>query len=218
MKTPTSTSVFLLLAITGLAMGDVPKKAPLSRYTKLWTDSPFTTKPPPPEMAPTVNPLEDYALLGVSPLGGNGYRVTITNKKNPDGVRVFVETNKENPSEFKVLEVIRKPGDPMGTTVLMSSGGINGTVSFDPNTLAINNPTVNPNQIPQSTLNPNQPNTIPQPPPPNGENPVRQPRPRVISPPVPQQPVPQGVQGQPAAARPRIVPPGQGQPAAPQQP
>ena len=31
------------------AAADLPKKAPITKYTGLWTNSPFTSKPPPPE-------------------------------------------------------------------------------------------------------------------------------------------------------------------------
>jgi hypothetical protein len=201
MKTPISTSVFLILALAGWAAAEVPKKAQLSRYARLWSDSPFTTKPPPPESVPDVNPLEDYALLGVSPLGGNGYRVTITNKKNPDGERLYVETNRPNGQNFKVLEVIRKTGDPLGTTVRMSSGSMTGTVSFDEKMLTLAkappNPAAPPQGQPQMQGQLQPPGTVP-PPLPNGQVPQRQPRPRVIPPPIPP-PTPQGAQAQPTA-------------------
>ena len=61
--------IFLLaLALTGWVVADLPKKAPITKYTRLWKDSPFTSKPPPPEAGPVVNILDDYALAGVSPI------------------------------------------------------------------------------------------------------------------------------------------------------
>ena len=80
--------LLLSLAATGWAMADLPKKSPISKYTGLWTNSPFTSKPPPPADAPVANPLEDYSLAGVSPIG-SGYRVTLLNKKKPEE-RIFV--------------------------------------------------------------------------------------------------------------------------------
>ena len=68
MKTPISNPVFLLLFLASLASAALPKKAPITKYSGLWTNSPFTAKPPPPEAGPENNPLDDYALIGVSSL------------------------------------------------------------------------------------------------------------------------------------------------------
>ena len=84
MKTLISNPVVLLLALIGLASADLPKKPPITKYASLWTNSPFTAKPPPPEAGPEVNPLDDYALIGVSSLGVKNYLVTLINKKKPD--------------------------------------------------------------------------------------------------------------------------------------
>jgi hypothetical protein len=190
--------VLLLLALTGVAAADLPKKAPLSRYTSLWTNSPFTSKPPPPEAGPENNPLDDYALIGVSPINdNNGYRVTLINKKKPDE-RITVDSD-ETVSGFKILGVTRKPGDPLGTVVRMSSGSMTGTVSFEENLL-----TVAAAKAPPQAAPPQVPGQPPQPVPPGQAQPLRQPRPRVIPPPAPQagaaaqagqpQPVPQSSQ------------------------
>jgi hypothetical protein len=40
--------LLLALALTGWAAADLPKKAPVTKYSRLWTDSPFTSKPEPP--------------------------------------------------------------------------------------------------------------------------------------------------------------------------
>jgi hypothetical protein len=190
--------VLLLLALTGVAAADLPKKAPLSRYSSLWTNSPFTSKPPPPEAGPENNPLDDYALIGVSPINdNNGYRVTLINKKKPDE-RITVDSD-ETVSGFKILGVTRKPGDPLGTVVRMSSGSMTGTVSFEENLL-----TVAAAKAPPQAAPPQVPGQPPQPVPPGQAQPLRQPRPRVIPPPAPQagaaaqagqpQPVPQSSQ------------------------
>jgi hypothetical protein len=169
--------VLLLLALTGVAAADLPKKAPLSRYVNLWTNSPFTSKPPPPEAGPENNPLDDYALIGVSPINdNNGYRVTLINKKKPDE-RITVDSD-ETVSGFKILGVTRKPGDPLGTVVRMSSGSMTGTVSFEENLL-----TVAAAKAPPQAAPPQVPGQPPQPVPPGQAQPLRQPRPRVIPPP-----------------------------------
>ncbi len=196
LKFPLSHPVLLLLALTGLAAADLPKKAPLSRYSSLWTNSPFTSKPPPPTPGEVANPLDDYALIGVSPLSGNDrYRVTLINKKKPEE-RITVDSDK-TVSGFKILGVTRKPGDPLGTVVRMSSGSTTGTVAFDEKLLVVAAakaaPQAAPPQVPGQPAQPVPPGQV-QPPP-------RQPRPRVV-PPAPQastpaqpgQPIPQSSQ------------------------
>lgn len=194
-----STSRILLfaLALTGWAVADLPKKAPISKYTRLWTESPFTSKPPPPEAAgPEADPLEDYALLGVSPVTG-GYRVTMMNKKDP-AKRLIVESDR--PTEgFKILTVTRKPGDPLGTVVRMSSGSVSGNVSFDPQLLTIAAPpaAAGPKPVQQPMLpgvahgagqGAGQGVTHGAAPVQPGQVPPRQPRPRVVPPAAPTQP------------------------------
>jgi hypothetical protein len=187
MKSPISSPAFLLLALTGLAVADVPKKAPLGKYSSLYTNSPFTSKPVI-EPGQENNPLDDYSLLGVSPIGGTGYRVTLINKKKPEE-RITVDSDSTK-SGFKILSVIRKPGDPQGTVVRMSSGPMTGTVSFDQKLLTIAAPSPKaqppqPGQPPQLSQQgrPTQPGQQPQPL--QGGQPQRQPRPRVVPPPTP---------------------------------
>jgi hypothetical protein len=168
--------IFLLaLALTGWAVADLPKKAPPNKYTRLWTDSPFTSKPPPPEAGPVANPLEDYTLAGVSPVTG-GYRVTLLNKKKPEE-RIIVESDR--PSEgFEIVEVVRKAGDPLGTVVRMKSGSVTGSVAFDEKLLVLAPPPAAKKLPPGIVLpgqKPGQPGQVPQ----------RQPRPRVVPPPAP---------------------------------
>lgn len=175
-----------LVLLTGWAVAQTPKKAPLSKYTTLWTNSPFTSKPPPPEAGPESNPMDDYALAGVSPISG-GYRVTLINKKTPDQ-RITVDT--DNPkSQFKVVSVSRKPGDPMGTTVTLTNGNLKGTVSYDDKLLTlVAAPKVA--APPPGLQVPGQPQA-----PPGQPQPQRQPRPRVVPPP-PAQPAQQAQPGQ----------------------
>lgn len=199
---PASRTLLLCLALTGWAVAELPKKAPISRYTGLWTNSPFTSKPPPPDAGPAVNPLEDYALVGVSPIGvsptgGQNYRVTLLNKKKPEE-RVVVDSDNAK-STFKILKVIRKPGEPLGTVVHMSSGTVEGDVSFDEKLLVLA-------AAPAAKAQPGVP-PVPgaQPVQPGQQQPQRQPRPRVVPPPTPataqprtqpqqQQPQPQPIQ------------------------
>jgi hypothetical protein len=175
-----SLTSLILLAAVGLASADLPRKMPLQSYSSLWGNSPFTSKPLPPPPGETPNPLEDYALIGVSPIGGNKYRVTLINKKQPDE-RIMVFSDGKN-SDFKILSVTRKAGDPLGTVVSLQSGSVTGTVSYDEKLLTLTPPAAAPPQ-PQ----PGQPPIPGQPPQPNAVQ-VRQPRPRVVPPPTPTTP------------------------------
>ena len=210
-KTPISNAIFLLFVFAGVAAADLPKKAPLTKYTGLWTNSPFTAKPPPPEGIPENNPLDEYALIGVSSLGLKNYLVTLINKKKPDEPRIYVESNRDSKG-FKILKVTRKPGDPLGTVVLMQSGSMTGTVSYDQKLLTLTQPVAKaaPPQPGQGG-----PQLIPGQQPP-GTPGVRQPRPRVVPPPVPVNgPVPGQVQ--PGQVQPVQMPQGQVQPSQPDQ-
>lgn len=184
MKTATRI-ILLTLAVAGCAVAEKPVKAPLTKYSKLWTDSPFTSKPVVDPGAPLPNLLDDYALLGVSPIGG-GYRVTLINKKKPED-RITVDSDRPS-KDFKILGVTRKSGDPLGTVVRMMSGTFTGTVSFDEKLLTLAPP---PAAKPNPAVVPGQPGQPGQPLQP-GQIPPRQPRPRVVPPPAP------GAQPQPA--------------------
>lgn len=176
---------------------DIPKKAPLVKYSGLWNNSPFTSKPPPPPPGVTVNPFEDFTLTGIAPVPG-GYRITVMSKKNPD-IKKVIEPGGN--SEFKVISVNRNPDKALGTTVVLSSGAIQGTVTFEPDLITLKAaptapaaPQANPN-LPPGINNPNQ---APQTTNPNGTATPRQPRPRIVPPPAPgantqlQQPQTQG--------------------------
>ncbi len=182
MKSTISHPALLLLALTGVALADLPKKAPLSRYSSLWSNSPFTSKPPPPDSPDAPNPLDDYALIGVSPIGGTGYRVTLINKKKPEE-RITVDSDKPVKDGFKVLEVLRKAGDPLGTTVRMNSGSMTGTVAFDTKLLTL---AAAPKAAPPQPGQAPQPGQPPQVQVDASGQPMRQPRPRVVPPPAPQ--------------------------------
>lgn len=198
-----SVSIFFLIALTGWSAAQVPKKAPISRYTSLWTNSPFTSKPPPATEGPVENPLDDYALAGVTPIESGGYRVILLNKKQPD-VRITVDTG-DSRSGFKILGVTRKSGDPLGTVVRMESGSSVGTVSYDEKLLTL---VAAPKAAPGAPGQPGQPGQPPIPGQPGqinngqqGDQPQRQPRPRVVPPPTPTTTAPgapQIQQGQPA--------------------
>lgn len=189
--------VFLTLLLAAFvclpAHANIPKKQPLVKYTGLWTNSPFTAKPPEVQAAPPVNPFEDFTLTGIAPVPG-GHRITIVSKKNPDVKRVI---EPGGTSEFKVVSVNRNPEKALGTTVVLSSGSIQGTVTFEPELITLKAAPAAP-AAPQGNQNlPPGVNmttttvTI------NGQATPRAPRPRIVPPPAPA-----------AAQQPQNQPPG----------
>ena len=127
------TRLILASAVCGIAFADSPKKAPLVKYTGLWTNSPFTSKPPPLPPGEVVNPLDDFMLTGIAPVPG-GYRVTIVNKKNPDKKKII---GPEGIDGFKVISVNWDKVKTLGTTVVLSTGSTQGTVSFEPDLITL---------------------------------------------------------------------------------
>lgn len=173
--------ILTLPCMIALAHGDIPQKAPLVKYTGLWTNSPFTSKPPPPPPGEIANPLDDYTLTGIAPVPG-GHRITIMNKKNPDQREVIEPGGK---SEFRVVSVNRNPGKTLGTTVVLAAGSLQGTVTFEPELVTLKAPPAapvaqqgNPNLPPGITAaQANQGN--------KDQAQQRQPRPRIVPPPTP---------------------------------
>ena len=136
---PLTIPMLLWLLLAGWAMADLPRKAPLTKYQHLWQNSPFTTKPDSDGGPPPPNPLDDYSLLGVSPIEG-GHRVTIINKKDPL-VRKFVYSNQPDANHgFQIISVERDPKDMRATVVHMRSGTQEGTVTYEEQFLTLSPP------------------------------------------------------------------------------
>src|SRR5687767_13236607 len=73
------TSIFSILAMIlsgSLAFAAAPQKTPLTKYSPLWSNSPFTTKPPPKPQGEDPSVLDDWTLGGVSAVEG-GYMITL---------------------------------------------------------------------------------------------------------------------------------------------
>lgn len=176
--------IFLTLLLAAFvclpAHANIPKKQPLVKYTGLWTNSPFTAKPPVVQAAPPVNPFEDFTLTGIAPVPG-GHRITIVSKKNPD-VKRIIEPG--GTSEFKVVSVNRNPEKALGTSVVLSSGSIQGTVTFEPELITLKAAPAAP-AAPQGNQNlppgVNMTTTVTI----NGQATPRAPRPRIVPPPAP---------------------------------
>lgn len=159
--------------LCGAALADIPQKLPLTRFSGLWNDSPFTSKPPPEEVAAQVNPLDDFTLTGIAPVPG-GYRVTIINKKNPEQKEVIEPGGK---SPYKIVSVNRNPDVSLGTTVVLAAGSVRGTVAFEQEMLTL--------KTAQGEPEPQQAPAVitPQTPANNTNDQQRQPRPRIMPPP-----------------------------------
>lgn len=202
-------SILIMAAFACLPVhANTPKKQPLEKYTGLWTNSPFTSKPIDVGPGPAVNPFDDFTLTGIAPIPG-GHRITIVSKKNPDVKRVIEPGGTD---EFKVVSVNRNPEKALGTTVVLSSGSIQGSVTFEPELITLKAAPAapaaqqgNPN-LPPGVTNPNlQPGVNTPPTPnqnPNGQAAQRTPRPRIVPPPAPAAPAAaQQPQNQPSGDR-----------------
>ncbi len=189
--------LFALVLPAGLSLGDVPRKAPDGKYSTLWSNSPFTSKPPPAAPTEQVSALADWTLGGVSKLE-EGYMVTLQHKKNageyqiirPRGVQMVKPDEIKwldagAPGAFKVERVEPGKSGWKGMAVHIMAGGKTGIVRFDEKNLTPkasaapaqgNRPGQNPQQANQGA----QPVPGQKTPTPPG---VRQPRQRVLPPP-----------------------------------
>jgi hypothetical protein len=135
-RIPSLAPVLLLALVFALPAGArAPRKPPLMTYKRLWTNSPFTTKPIA-ETGPVVediNPFEDWALGGVSSFNGR-YLVTLFNRKDASQQKLVDQSDKH--SDFRVVSVNQDPDDYTKTVVVLSSGGKTGTVTYDEKLLA----------------------------------------------------------------------------------
>ena len=159
------------LGLASVVSAGAPTQPTLTRYSKLWISSVFTT--PPAQIIPEKeNPLEDYALGGISKLE-DGYYAILFNKKKPDE-RVVIYPGQTN--EFEVLDVKWPTDSWRDAVVTLKSGSTTGTVSFDDQLLVVKTaPTTAPQGKPNPGVKPPTPGT---PTPPS----TRAPRPRVVVP------------------------------------
>lgn len=166
-----SITISLWLGVASVVCAGAPTQPTLTRYSKLWVNSVFTT-PPVQDIPEKENPLEDYALGGISKLE-DGYYAILFNKEKPDE-RVVIYPGRKN--EFEVLDVKWPTDSWRDAVVTLKSGSITGTVSFDDKLLAVKTaPTAAPQGRPNPGVKPPTPGT----PTPPG---TRTPRPRVVVP------------------------------------
>lgn len=168
MKTPLL-SIIAVSISAGLASAEVPKKAPLTTYTKLWTDSAICSKPIPTAGPEKISPMADWSLGGVSEVTG-GYMVTLVHKKNagesmvirPDGVQKTSADKIERgitPGEagtFKLDRVEYGEGGWKDISVHLTGTAGSGVVRFDENNLTPKASTPAASNRPAANAHPNQ--------------------------------------------------------------
>lgn len=165
-------SLLSWLALAAVACAGAPSQPTLTRYSKLWVNSVFTTKPE--IVTNDVNPLEDYALGGISKLE-DGYYAILLNRKKPDD-KIVIYPGKKN--EFEVLDVKWPSGSWRDAVVTVRNGSKSGIVKFEDKLLTLKPA---PSQTPQKGKPAAKPGTKPQAP--GGRNNGRRtPRPRVVVP------------------------------------
>lgn len=195
-------SASLAFLLVPAAFAGAPQKKPDTAYSHLSSNSPFTSKPPPPVKVDEAPPLEDWALGGVSEVEG-GYMVTLFHKKNagemqiirPSGTLKKAKDEMEwvNPGaagSYKVERVEYGKDSWKDTVVYLNSGGRSDKVAFDEKLLAPAAAAAAPNQ-PRQPGQPVIPGQPPQPIPQNiqpgvitpGSSGNRPPRQRVVLPP-----------------------------------
>ena len=138
MKTSSSSvilaALFLSFGITAVVSADPPKKPRLTKYTRLWTNSPFTIKP---EVKPKAaeSPLErDWMLGSISP-SGEGYTVTLINKKDRKNRIRFIPGV---PSDgYELLDVKQDMQNPENSRVEISKGSQKAWITYVPDLVKI---------------------------------------------------------------------------------
>jgi len=160
----------LCLLFLGFAVADVPKKHSLNRYVRLWTDSPFTTKPII-ERTKVDGWEKDWVLAGISQMSNGDYFVTVMNKKDRS-IRARMDTSGKESVEsgaegFTVTEVEVDSRDFLKSKAFVYFKGEGKWLSFDESSTQTvtsaprPSPTVKPNTnnqtrtLPEALLNRN---------------------------------------------------------------
>lgn len=171
-----------LLLTAGLVCAEVPNRPTLTRYSQLWRDSPFTSKPVRETAVRDVdNPLDDYVLGGISKLQ-DGYYAVLINKKKPDEPKVI---KPGGTTDYEVLSVDWDAKNWKNTIATVRSGRYQAQIGFDEEVLAkTNTPPPAPLKPPNLQL-PNVPGLRQPANNANNQGRARRPRPRVVRPPKP---------------------------------
>lgn len=202
-------ALICMIALTATALAEPPVKKSLGEYSPLWTNSFFTSKPPPQGPNEAESAFTDWSLGGVSPVDG-GYMITLFNRKKPEMTMTITPkraiTNDGTTMEtsepgkggtFSFVKVEQGKTSWKETKVTLMAGGKVGVLGFDTKSIipkASAAPAGNrqgqpgqPQPAPGGVqVNVPPPSTPPQVTPVNGANPNNQnnrvPRPRVVPP------------------------------------
>lgn len=118
--------------LMGFAVGEAPRKQEVDRYASLWNASPFTVKPSV-HPAPDTNPMEDWALGGLSEVNG-GYYMILLNRKSPGKAEIVTP---QAESDFQVMSVRRDTNDYLKTQVQVSYQGLAAWIGYDEKLLTL---------------------------------------------------------------------------------
>ena len=121
-------ALLLFIALAGMVTAKPPQKPNIRQFADLIARSPFTIKPAPDRPDP-VTPLERDWMLGSIRPSGNGWSVTLINKKNrKDRIRIIPGFSS---GEFQLLEVKQDPRSYKNSKVKVRKGSLTAWIGYD---------------------------------------------------------------------------------------
>ncbi|MCP5536658.1 MAG: hypothetical protein H7A51_10560 [Akkermansiaceae bacterium] len=119
----------LSIAMAGIATATPPKKPNLAQFNTLIDRSPFTIKPAPTQPGGVTTPLERDWMLGSIRPSGNGWSVTLINKKDrKERIRLIPGFSA---GDFQLLEVKQDPRSEENSRVHIRKGSLTGWITYD---------------------------------------------------------------------------------------
>lgn len=116
------------ICLAGVVTAAPPRKPSLAQFSKLIAYSPFTIKPKR-ETIKTESPLERDWMLGSIRPSGNGWSVTLINKKDrKDRIRLIPGFSA---GDFQLLEVKQDPRLQENSKVRIRKGSQTAWISYD---------------------------------------------------------------------------------------
>jgi len=130
-STSYQTTLFVLvgsICLAGIVTAKPPRKPTVAQFSKLISYSPFTIKPKR-ETIKTESPLERDWMLGSIRPNGNGWSVTLINKKDKkDRIRLIPGFSA---GDFQLLEVKQDPRSQENSKVRVRKGSQTAWISYD---------------------------------------------------------------------------------------
>jgi len=123
-----SMSLFGVLASVSIVSADPPKKPKAAQYSRLWMNSPFTIKPEKKAVV-VASPLERDWMLGSIRPSGEGYAVTLINKKDrKDRIRFLPGVAS---GDYQLMQVQQDTQNHEKSRVQIRKGSQLGWISYD---------------------------------------------------------------------------------------